>query len=310
MEGSAPHNRSWLHRLFISSDEPRLRAGWRLVGQVLLMAFSIAIFASLGNLLLGRLADISFASFLLFSTLIACLAITASVFIARRLLDQRSFISLGLLGNKQAIYDFLFGIVLTGLMIGLIYLLEWLFDWLEVESFAWQMESWGSLSASILVMLMLFALVGWQEELLGRGYWLQNLSDGLNQSLGVLLSSAIFALAHVFNPNLSWQALLGLFLSGLFLAYGYLRTKQLWLPIGLHLGWNFFEGTVFGFPVSGQYYYQLIRQTASGPDMITGGTFGPEGGLILLPALLLGTTGIYWYTMNRKFAPQEQPENT
>jgi hypothetical protein len=56
---------------------------------------------------------------------------------------------------------------------------------------------------------------------------------------------------------------------------------------------------VFGFPVSGQYFYQVIRQTVNGPDIITGGAFGPEGGLILLPALLLGTVGIFFYTKNR-----------
>jgi membrane protease YdiL (CAAX protease family) len=194
-------------------------------------------------------------------------------------------------------------------MIGLIYLLEWVFGWLVVESFAWQVESWGNLAVSILVMVALFSLVGWQEELLSRGYWLQNLSDGLNKSLGVLLSSAIFALAHVFNPNLSWQAFLGLFLSGLFLAYGYVRTKQLWLPIGLHIGWNFFEGTVFGFPVSGQYYYQLVRQTVIGPDIITGGAFGPEGGLLLLPALLIGAIGVYGYTRNRDNTRLEDKEH-
>ena len=99
---------------------------------------------------------------------------------------------------------------------------------------------------------------------------------------------------------MSWQALLGLFLSGLFLAYAYIRTRQLWLPIGLHLGWNFFEGSIFGFPVSGQYFYQVIRQTVSGPDLITGGAFGPEGGLILIPALLLGAVGISWYTKDRQ----------
>ena len=199
----------------------------------------------------------------------------------------------------------MFGFALTGLMLGLVFLVEWAFGWLQVESFAWQAESGGSIAASILVVLVVFFLGSWQEELLSRGYWLQNLSDGLNRSLGVLLSSAIFALGHLFNPNLSWLSFVGLFLSGLFLAYGYLRTEQLWLPIGLHLGWNFFEGTVFGFPVSGQYFYQLIRQTTSGPDLITGGVFGPEAGLILLPALLLGTAGVYLYTMNRKPTQQE-----
>ncbi len=308
MEQPTPQTRSWFRRLFFSPEERRLRAGWRLLGQLLLMVLSIAILGALGNFLRGALIDISFAGFLLFTTLIACLAITLSVFIARRLLDRRTFTSLGLQGSRQAIYDLLFGIALTGLMIGLIYLLEWVFGWLVVESFAWQVESWGNLAVSSLVMVALFSLVGWQEELLSRGYWLQNLSDSLNKSLGVLLSSAIFALAHVFNPNLSWQAFLGLFLSGLFLAFGYVRTKQLWLPIGLHIGWNFFEGTVFGFPVSGQYYYQLVRQTVIGPDIITGGAFGPEGGLLLLPALLIGAIGVYGYTRNRNKPRLEDKE--
>lgn len=310
MEEPTPQNRSRLHWLFISPDEPRLRAGWRLLGQGLLMGFSIVILGILGNLLLGALNNISYAIFLLFSALIVSMAVTFSIIIARRFLDRRTFVSLGLLGNRQAISDLLFGFVLSGLMIGLIYLLEWVFGWLEVESYAWQLESGGNLVASILVMLALFILGSWHEELLSRGYWLQNLSDGLNPSLGVLLSSAGFALAHVFNPNLSWLAFLGLFLSGLFLAYAYLRTKQLWLPIGLHIGWNFFEGTVFGFPVSGQYFYQLIRQTTSGPELVTGGAFGPEAGLILIPILLLGGAGVFWYTKDRLLNQIKTAEET
>ncbi|MGB3700009.1 MAG: CPBP family intramembrane glutamic endopeptidase, partial [Anaerolineales bacterium] len=233
-----------------------------------------------------------------------------SVYLARRFLDQRSFTSLGLQVNSQAVIDILYGVGLTGLMIGLIFLGLWALGWLQIESFAWQVENWGSVTASILVMVALFTLVSWQEELLTRGYWLQNLSAGLSQSLGVLISSALFALAHWFNPNLNNQALLGLFLSGLFLAYGYLRTKQLWLPIGLHLGWNLFEGTIFGFPVSGQYQYQLIRQTVTGPDIITGGAFGPEAGLILVPVLILGAVGIFWYTRKRNPTQSDQSGTT
>ena len=310
MEEPTPARRSWLQKLFISPDEPRLRAAWRLLGQLLLLVLSIAILGGLTNWFLGALDDISYGGFLLLTTLITSLAITFSILITRRFLDHRTFTSLGLIVHRQAFYDLIFGVALTGLMIGLIYLLEWAAGWLTVESLAWQSESWGDLAASILIMTILFGLVSWQEELISRGYWLQNLRAGLNLSLGVLLSSALFALAHSFNPNLSWQAFLGLFLSGLFLAYGYLRTRQLWLPIGLHLGWNFFEGTVFGFPVSGQYFYQVIRQTVSGPDIITGGTFGPEGGLILLPALLLGTAGVFWYTKNRIPVQQEMTEQT
>ena len=309
MEQPIPQTRSWLQRLFVSPDESRLRAGWRLLGQSLLLVLTLGILGALGDRYLGTLEDISYAGLLLLTTLISCLAITVSVFLARRFLDRRTFTSLGLKGNKQAFYDLLFGVALSGLMVGLIYLLLWAVGWLQVESLAWHVESWENLAASILIMVSLYALVGWQEELLIRGYWLQNLSDGLSQSLGVLLSSVLFALVHAVNPNSSWQAYLGLFLSGLFLAFGYLRTKQLWLPIGLHIGWNLFEGTVFGFPVSGQYYYQLVRQTVSGPDIITGGAFGPEAGLILLLVLLLGTAGVFWYTRSRSPAQGESSEN-
>jgi membrane protease YdiL (CAAX protease family) len=102
------------------------------------------------------------------------------------------------------------------------------------------------------------------------------------------------------NPNFSFNALLGLFISGLFLAYGYLATRQLWLSIGLHIGWNFFEGTVLGFEVSGVTGWpRLIYQTVIGNPFITGGKFGPEAGLILLPGIILGFLLVYLYTKTR-----------
>jgi len=84
-----------------------------------------------------------------------------------------------------------------------------------------------------------------------------------------------------------------------YLVYGYIRTKQLWLSIGLHIGWNFFEGVVFGFPVSGLDIYALTRIKVQGPEIWTGGAFGPEAGLIVLPSLLLGAGLIYLYTRGR-----------
>ena len=84
-----------------------------------------------------------------------------------------------------------------------------------------------------------------------------------------------------------------------FLLMAYLRTGQLWLSIGLHIGWNFFEGVVFGFPVSGLDIYRLIRHQIQGPEIWTGGAFGPEAGLIVLPALVIGAVLIYLYTRNR-----------
>jgi membrane protease YdiL (CAAX protease family) len=95
---------------------------------------------------------------------------------------------------------------------------------------------------------------------------------------------------------------IGLVAAGLFLAYAYVITRQLWLPIGLHIGWNFFEGNVFGFPVSGLETFKLITLRVHGPELWTGGAFGPEAGLIVFPALLLGLGLMagYVYTLRER----------
>lgn len=291
--------RSFTNRLFLTLEEQRLRAGWRLAIQFIWMVALLGIF-SLPLELLSRRLGLSPPVILLGSSVIAFLAITISVVLARRTLDRRSFTSLGLKWTGLGRRDLLVGIGLSGLIMGIVYLIEWAAGWLRFEGFAWQIHSWGWVLGGLLGSAMVFILVGWYEELYFRGYLLQNLGDGLNLAWGVSLSSATFALGHALNPNLTWEALLGLFISGLFLAFGYLRTRQLWLPIGLHIGWNFFEGSVFGFPVSGVAYFRLIEHTSIGPRLATGGEFGPEAGLIILPAMLIGAVLIFAYTRHRQ----------
>ncbi len=235
------------------------------------------------------------------SEVVAVLAVTLSVLWSRRFLDRRSFASLGLQIDRRSLLDLGFGFLLPGLLMGLIFLGEWAAGWLRFDSPDSSPVSPVSIIIQTFGWLLIFVLVGWQEELFSRGYLLQNLADGLNLTWGVILSSVIFALGHMFNPNISWIAVLGLVCSGFFLAAGYLFTRRLWLPIGLHIGWNFFEGVVYGFPVSGLGdIFHLVHQTANGPAGFTGGAFGPEAGLIQLPALGLGVLIMAWYASNRK----------
>jgi hypothetical protein len=78
-----------------------------------------------------------------------------------------------------------------------------------------------------------------------------------------------------------------------------LRTRQLWLSIGLHFSWNFFLGPIFGFPVSGITSFTLLQVEISGPDLFTGGAFGPEAGLVVLPAQALGFLIVWAATRGR-----------
>jgi membrane protease YdiL (CAAX protease family) len=292
--------RSFIAKIFISSDEPRLRAGWRLLLQTLIMIILAVIFQSALGIFFTP--EKNGDADLFIGQILELVIFASSIYIARRLLDKRSFVSLGLQINKRAAVDIFIGIAITFVMMGSIYFAEVAAGWLTFESFAWQNESVVNVTTGVLTFLAVFIFVGWNEELLSRGYHLQTLASGTNLFWGVVISSSVFGLAHLGNPNATWVSAAGIFFAGLFLAYGYLRTGQLWLSIGLHIGWNFFEGVVFGFPVSGLDIYRLIRHQIQGPEIWTGGAFGPEAGLIVLPALVVGSVLIYFYTRDRRIA--------
>ena len=288
-------DRSLLARIFLSPDEPRLRAGWRLLIQITLYVVFLLVFGTLAAIL-GRL-DPSPA--LLWNSVINTLAFTASVYVARRWLDRQSFQSLGLSLNRYTLPDILAGVAITLVQIGFIYFAMSALGWLTFQGFAWEFDPIDVIVTGVLQFLVIFILAAWGEEILSRGYHLQTIASGSNLFWGAVISSTIFGMLHLSNPNATWLGAAGIFLAGITFVYAYLRTKQLWLPMGMHLGWNFFLGVVFGFPVSGLDIYNLTRIRVQGPELWTGGEFGPEAGLIIVPSLILAALMIYLYTRRR-----------
>jgi membrane protease YdiL (CAAX protease family) len=290
--------RSLLQIIFVSPSEPRLRAGWRLLLQTLLLIV-IGFGASwLANNLFSNISDPNIG--MLVGQTAGLVTVTGSVFLARWLLDRRSISSLGLKLDGKTLPDLLVGIAIPFVMMGFIFAAEYALGWLKVDGFAWQDTPTQTIILYVVGAFIVFVFVGWNEELLSRGYHLQTVASGINLFWGVIISSSVFGLLHLGNPNATWVSAAGIFFAGVFLAYGFIRTRQLWLPIGLHIGWNFFEGPFFGFPVSGLETFPLIRTTINGPVLWTGGDFGPEAGLIVLPALILGAIFIYLYTYKRE----------
>ncbi len=302
----ASSSRSCLGYVFLSAAERRLRAGWRLLIQAGLqialtagLALAGFVFLLLRGTLNSSLSQANSPSALAIGEVVELVTVTGSVFVARRFLDRRSFVSLGLRLQRVALIDLAVGIGITFGMMGLIFAAEWALGWLRLSALAWGTETAASLALNVVAWLLIFIVVGWNEELMSRGYHLQTIASGMGIPWGLLISSAIFGMLHLANPNATWLSAVGIFFAGLLLGFGYLRTGQLWLSIGMHIGWNFFEGVVFGFPVSGLETYQLLRTTVQGPTVWTGGAFGPEAGLIVLPAILAAALLVYVYTARR-----------
>ncbi|WP_160672844.1 CPBP family intramembrane glutamic endopeptidase [Clostridium sp. C8-1-8] len=140
-------------------------------------------------------------------------------------------------------------------------------------------SSYGLLS--LIIVVISWIVQGASEEILIRGFALQAISARYNTIVGVLVSSIIFALLHMLNPGVSLLAIINLILFGILAALLALYTENLWASCALHSAWNFAEGNVYGFLVSGTNAYggSFLYVQYKTNNLINGGLFGPEGGL-------------------------------
>ncbi len=292
-----------MRRLFINGDTNLLRAGWRIILFVIMFAVITAAAAVSVRAILGSLPKLSLLQF-------SILGVTATlaVFIARKFLDKKSFTSLGLEVDRFAILDIIAGIINSALVMATVFFMLLSLGLIEFHGFSWWSESVTAdvgLHAAMLPVVFAVAykltLVAWWEELVFRGYFFQNLIAGMGLTWAIVISSLVFGLTHILNPD-------GTILGGILIAlitpqliYAYLKTGQLWLPMGLHLGWNFFQASIFGFAASGQESPSLISQSPVGPEWLSGGEFGAEGSVLIIPVTILSYFLIhYWVRATRQ----------
>lgn len=262
------------------------------------IAFVVAYLVSSIALGIAAVALPQFNSFYL--TLLSVVIPVLLVVLFRRLWDGRSVASLGLQVEPGSFAKGLLGAGLGVALISLVFLIELAAGWLSVKAHF----TLGSVGLFFLIMLFVLfmgsAVSAFAEELVFRGYLLQNLIEGLGPLPAMVVTSLLFGFGHLSSPSFSLMIGLNLSLAGLFLAYAYLVSDSLWLPIGFHLAWNFFEGYVYGLPVSGLRLgmISLLISKSTGPVWATGGVFGPEGGLIGTAAFLTGFL-VLWFAASR-----------
>jgi membrane protease YdiL (CAAX protease family) len=337
-----------MRNIFWDSREHRPRTLWRLVLQIILfliltLAFGTfagfiggAIIVGGGEMSSAELTD-AFASGAiishpLLSTLITgatLIAVLASLWLAGHFLDRRRFADFGLHLNQNWWIDLAFGLALGAVLMSLIFVVEWAAGWITISDTLRTASPERPFALAILSPLLGFLAVGIYEELLFRGYFLKNMAEGLRPAgaagailLSLFISSAVFGIAHAPNPNASVVSSFNIFLAGIFLALGFILTGELAIPIGLHITWNFFQGNVFGFPVSGTTHSATFIAVQQGGDpLLTGGAFGPEAGLIGVGAIVLGSlltvawirlrygrVGLYQSLATPDLRPQKQSE--
>lgn len=290
--------------IFWNDGERRLRTFWRvalylflwrattsLLGDLLIPPAQRALAALFGNPPSWAARGFHFS--------IALVWTYVFTWIACHLLDRRRVRSLGLHVTWRWWEDMAVGLVLGVTLMALLFGIEAALGWVHVTDTMVLRPEGVSFLVAILALFAVFVAISFSEELVFRGYILCNSAEGFAGSRAHLdaavvgawvLSSLLFGLFHVLNPNSSWLSTLNLALGGIMLGLPMILTGRLALGIGLHITWNFAQSSLFGYPVSGYDFSSatFLATESTGPAIWTGGAFGPEAGMLGLLIIALG----------------------
>lgn len=221
------------------------------------------------------------------------------------ILEKRSFWTTGLERTnirqkygRGALIGFL-------MMVGPVIIL-WISGQMRLESDPTVWAGWTAIPG-VLIMLVGWLVQGAAEETLTRGFILPVFGTRYGPVWGVIVSSTLFSSMHLFNENINWIAMINLFLFGVFASVYAMSEGGLWGVFAVHSFWNWAQGNLLGLEVSGSSIggTTLINLIETGPDWLTGGPFGPEGGLAITIVLVAGCIFLFY-----RFAKHHHPSQS
>jgi membrane protease YdiL (CAAX protease family) len=245
---------------------------------LLLVAFSAL-------LLVAAPIESAAAGHAIFGLIVGAVVATGGVLGYRALvgrLEQRTVDEMALGEARRGLLRGLgLGVLLFGIVIGLI-----------AMSGGYRIAGWGSVGGTIATFGVMCG-VAVTEEILFRGVVFRLLQKWAGTAVALAVSGLLFGALHLLNPGATvWGALAIAVEAGLLLGAAYTVSRSLWLPIGLHVGWNFAESGLFGATDSGSGFHGgLVRGLPHGSDLISGGGFGPEASIF---AILVGVAASVW----------------
>lgn len=284
--------------IFQNPREHRLRAGWRLLLQFIVLIVISGV-VNIGIYYLSPQTNV------LIAVLAQFIGVVGSIWIAARYFDKRPVADYGVQLSAGWWRDYLAGILIATAAVFVMFVVEWTNHWIIFTGYGWAGQQAGSFWVGHLSFFGAMLLVGFHEELFSRGYQTLNLAEGLHYealgargavALAVLITSCLFGFLHFYNPNATLVSTINIIFAGIVLAVPFILTGRLALSMGLHFSWNYVMAGVMGFPVSGMPVSSTILQIQqTGPEQWTGGAFGPEGGFIgwIGMAIMLGFSCVY-----------------
>jgi membrane protease YdiL (CAAX protease family) len=219
----------------------------------------------------------------------------AAGWLCGRMLENLPFRALGAWFTRGWLKHFVLGCVIGGLTLSFAVLIAVVFGGLHFRYDAEQTTN--SIIYSLAISFVIFAVASAFEEVLCRGYFLQTMSRSGLAWLGIAITSLVFGVGHLGNPDAGVVSTANTVLAGLWFSIAYLKTRDLWFVWGLHLMWNWMQGSFFGIEVSGITNLAsapLLREIDAGPRWLTGTTYGVEGGIVCTIALIVSTIAIYY----------------
>jgi membrane protease YdiL (CAAX protease family) len=258
------------------NEKQELRSGWKFAVYVVLFlvlwvasGVAISMAYARSNIPEGQLA------FLALNELALFIAAVGAMLLAVRFVDRRPLSAFGVGFLQYWRRDLGAGLILAGGMLAVLMAGCYVFGYVSIHWTGRQVPP-STLFATFGILLVAAVT----EELVFRGFPLQILVDGMGQWPAAIAMSVIFGAMHLNNPNATLLGFVNTVLAGILLSLAYLRTRSLWLPFGIHVGWNVGLGVVLGFPLSGLDLASLWTTRIAGSDTILGGRYGPEGSLL------------------------------
>lgn len=203
-------------------------------------------------------------------------AMIVAALLLLRWVDRRPISMLGLSRSPGWLRDFFLGIFFGLFLLCAVLTCLWVGGWTSLSL----NELTPALIGGISKAFLMFFVAALLEEVLVRGYPFQVFIEGARPWIAVVLLSSLFSFMHFDNPDVTIPSALNIFLAGVLLSVAYLKTRSLWLPTGLHLGWNWMQASFWGMGVSGFHVeWSVFTAEAHGADWISGGKFGAEASI-------------------------------